>query len=246
MSEILPPEKVAELRAHADRKVAVKREYDRRRREAAKAARAAETEAQDSTPNHYWEVSRSAASQTQIASYLERQEYVLNLTEDINLVIAGKSPDAEFETDVVEEIKADVEQFGLCETEVMLLPFWRDPNVRKMLLARDGEATKTFVRYGIVTALSTYTFHEWEEWVQARKPSLPQPLNNFTTMQCACGDQRSLPEEIARSYQEKGIAYECYKCRRKEQSSRAQSSIGTLIKAPETDIYDSWGRVKDR
>jgi hypothetical protein len=156
---ILSESQIAKLKATADHKEAKGKRKAARQRE----QRAEEKEARDATPDAFWQHNRSVASQTQIAALKERQTYVLSLLDDIRTVLEGRS----FAPDVEEEIKADVAEHGICEMEIYLLQFWRDPEMFAELIL--NEPTKIFARYGLVVGVPARRLHAWQAWLAPGK-----------------------------------------------------------------------------
>jgi hypothetical protein len=148
------------------------------------------------------------------------------------------------------DVAADVGEHGICEMEVYLLKFWQDPNIFAMLTQR-GNATSIFVRYGIVVGVPGHRLHEWEQWLQSRKPTNPQPTSGYTTLRCVnsptCGALPvAAPQSIADGYREKSIPYKCHECLGKERSGVAAvgKALAVEYKQPESTIFDSRGRIK--
>ena len=168
---ILTEEQIVELKATANRKEARAKNKAKKQRD----QRAEEKEVRDATPEIFWKRNRDVANQTQIAALVERQQYVFALLDDIRTVIEDHAPDTEFAADVEEEIKADVGEHGICQMEVVLLEFWKSPELFAELMER-GDATSTFARYGLVTAVPGHRLHEWESWLRSRKTAKPQSL----------------------------------------------------------------------
>jgi len=140
----------------------------RARKDREKAKRHAEADARNETPHHYWSVNRSAANQTRIAELQERQEYVSNLLRTMSDAMTGAvSPDLLFLDEVDADVKTDVAEHGICEMEVYLLEFWKRPEMISELTL--NEATKVFVKYGIVTAVPGHRLHAWQTWLSQVK-----------------------------------------------------------------------------
>jgi hypothetical protein len=219
------------------------READRLRQQAKRARdKAARNPDGDSTPRAFWKRNREVGNQTQIAGLLERQEYILDLVQVIAETIAG---DVDLDQPFADLVAAHVTAHGTCETEVILLEFWRDQEMLAELAL--NEPTKNFARYGLITAMPSQRLYEFQTWVQSRKPANPQPLNLYTSLQCACGSLPSaVSQAIADGYREKNILYRCHECIRKERSSNAAvgKALAAEYKQPESTIFDSWGRIK--
>jgi hypothetical protein len=159
---ILSPEQVERIKAR-----------DRKRAQRAR-EKSAEGAAQSETPEAFWQRHKDAASSSQIAGLLARQDYVLNLLQTMSDAMTGAvSPELLFPDEVNADVKADVAQHGFCQMEIVLLDFWKHPEMIPELVM--NEPTKTFLNFGILTALPDHKLHEWNEWMESQ-PANQQSL----------------------------------------------------------------------
>jgi hypothetical protein len=103
-------------------------------------ARRAEKKVLDSmsiaeTIQEFWAESRKLIDPTRLPEWQARQEYVEALLGDIRTVLENRSSDEEFANDVDEEIRADIEEHGVCGATPILLigKFWQDPTLLAQL-----------------------------------------------------------------------------------------------------------------
>jgi hypothetical protein len=233
-------------------KTAAERKRDQRARE-----RAAKGPVEELTVHGFWEKNREVANQDQIAELLERQDFVFAHLQAMDAAMTGSvSPDLLFPDEVDHDVKADVSEHGICEMEVCLLDFWKKPGTFQMLMAHQkmNAATRAFARYGLITAVPGHRLHVWNDWL-AQKASAPsQPRDSgYTSLQCLnhveCHAQPvAVQQEIADGYKRLGKPFECHNCLSREDRSSAQASPAfyrKVVKAPEDEIHDSFGRIKD-
>jgi hypothetical protein len=236
---LLSAEQVEKIKAIDNR-----RERDRLRK-AAKAKSTKKTESGE-TVEKFWTRNRDIANQKQIAALLERQEYVFNLLSVMDDArLSRVSDEFLFPSEVDEDVKADIAEHGICEMEVMLLEFWKHPNVFTQLTQRN-DATTTFARYGLVVAIPGHRLHEWQEWLASKQPK-SQPPPTHATLRCVnsatCGDLgTSVLQSIADEYVEKGINYRCHNCIRSGKVA-VRKVLGVEYGRDE-NLYDSFGRIK--
>jgi hypothetical protein len=219
-----------------------KRNRERKRNQRAqekqsKKARNAGAESLDA----FWRVNRESAKQSDIDALLEREAEVLDLIYVMKQIVEGT-----YEQNVAEEdrvpvaaIIAEVQEEkakGVVAVEVGLLDFHLNANIFARL-TQTKDQTAIFVRYGIVTALPTHRLHEWEQWLESRKPKAPS-ISHARTLTCLCGQSTSVSPEVARAYATS--AYKCQRCFDAEQKAKSHS---VEYRGPESAILDSWGRV---
>ena len=237
----MTPEEAAAQRADWAARKKQERDAARVKKEALKA---------DSTPNVFWTLNRSTANQTRIRELEERQEYVFALLEDIRTVMESRSPDDEFIADVEAEIKEDAAAHGTVAIEVGLLEFWKYPNLFAQLMAQTGEATKHFLRYGIIAAIPSHKLHQWQTWLSKQNSVPQQHTSGYTSLVCfnpTCPTpylKDAAKLETALAYNGK---YLCDRCRSAELSARAQAAPFLEKRRPAglEDVFDQFGRFKD-
>jgi hypothetical protein len=233
---ILPLEAVAKIKSAA----AERQANYRARKDRAKAKLKAEADVVNQTPDRFWAKNREIASQTKIATLLERESYILDIVQVMNETIQGE---VELDAEFADLVAAEIREHGICETEIILLEFWREPELLAEL--KSNEATKVFCKYGVVTAVPGKSLHDFQTWMASRKPA----TQNFYTplsvsMQCQCGaPPSSVTSAIADRYVEVNILYKCGNCIRGDAPFKA---MVTEQRLPENDLHDSWGRVKDQ
>jgi len=238
----MTPEEAAAQRADWAARKKQERDAARVKKEALKA---------DSTPNVFWTLNRSTSNHTRIVELWERQDYVFALLADMESAMGGNHGEDEelFVKSVQDEVDADFTQFGTVAIEVGLLEFWKYPNLFANLMATGNEATKHFLRYGIISAIPSHKLHQWQTWLSKRN-SVPQQQHTSGYTALACSNPNcptpylkdAVKLETALAYNGK---YLCDRCRSAELSARAQAS--PLIRRPAgpEDVFDSWGRIKN-
>jgi hypothetical protein len=251
-----------------------KREADRIRQQKRRARKKAEASGLEEDPDAFWECHIAKADPVKIAAWREQQDYVFELLFDMQLVMDGRASDPKFIALVVEDIESDVAEHGICQMEVYLLEFWKNKNTFADLVRRTpsqasrelsekidketaagtyldkwkgDDPTSIFVRFGLVTAIPGHRLHGWREWLASQKPQAPEPLSpkvEWGVLQCACGSlPTAAPVSIINNYREKQIQYRCGQC------LRADAPWKEALKteqSPESQIFDGYGRVKDR
>lgn len=226
------------------------RAKERKQRQRAR-EKSAEAAAQAETPDVFWQRNREVANEASLAELQERESCVFALLHDIETVMEGDVLDAEFVIDVEQEVKDDIEQNGICQMEVLLLSFWKSADVFAKLTQR-GDATATFVRYGIIAAIPGHRLAQSSQWLQTQKASqTTTPTDGYVQTLCMnFADCRflpdSIPQSVADEYHEKGILYRCHKCLTVEKASRAKSvlEVERRRQGSAADIYDQFGRFK--
>jgi hypothetical protein len=197
--------------------------------------RVEEKEILDATPDAFWQRNISVANQTRLAELLEQQERVFDQLHWMDAQVNGTYDvdpnDATVYVGVEEgaaDVAADVATNGICQMEVLLVEFWRTPAVFAQLTQREN-ATATFARLGIITAIPDHRLHAWQTWLASRRPNESQS-SGWTTLQCACGERPSaVPKEIAERYQQLQKVFLCERCIAGEKNSRSQATIETRL-----------------
>jgi hypothetical protein len=195
---ILPLEVVEKIKSAA----AERQANYRNRKDRAKAKLKTEKEVRDATPEAFWTRNRDVSNQARIAELQERQERVFDLLHWMQAQVKGTyNADPNDETVYVglEEgaanVAADVAAHGICEMEVILLGFWREPELLAEL--KLNEATQAFCRYGLITGIPGHKLHEWKTWLQRKNPThLVDPKK------CSCSGCTSGPQVAG------GVLYE--------------------------------------
>lgn len=127
-------------------------------------AKVRESMSEAETIEQFWAESRKLLDAAKLAEWQARQEYVEALLGDIRTVLEGRSPDEEFVEDVDDEIQEGIKIHGVAGITVPLQigQFWKDPALLPQLTSGDTPST-IFARFGILTAVSDYTQHRWEQ-----------------------------------------------------------------------------------
>lgn len=120
----------------------------------------------------FWKAQRSLVSPSTLAPMLQRQERVLDslhwLKDQLDGTYDVDPNDAEcyvgFEEGAADIIR-DFATFGYCQTEISWNDFWKDPDLFQMLTSRD-DATATFARYGIVTAIPEHHYNRFQTFLK--------------------------------------------------------------------------------
>jgi hypothetical protein len=245
---ILTAEQILALQTPQQIEAAEAREKERLRG----IARRAEKKVLDSmskaeTIQEFWAESRKLVDAAKLAEWQARHEYVEALLGDIRTVLEGREPDAEFITDVDDEIRADIKEHGVTGVTVPLLigPFWRDPELLAKLTSSDDSPSAVFAQFGFLLAVDDYTLHKWEAVIATHRKQ-PQPANmGVTYVSLKCSSCNALPmsvtSEIAEAYS-RSRDYKCANCLEKATNIRSFTQERQL---PENaDILDGWGRVK--
>lgn len=225
---------------------AARKEKERLRGAARRKAKKEKKEAERTQTIHeYWTTMLKSVDAGQLKKWQERQEFVLSLIQDINNVLTGAVPDAEFFQDVVEEMKNDVEEFGICCITVPLLigPFWTEPKLLAKLTSGNSPSAN-FAKYGYLTAVDDYTKYKWEAHLAGLVPHAKIP-QYFGTLTCGCGSTTSAPTTVVNAY--RGKVFTCSVCRAKEAIPRAAVAQAMKVEygQPESIIFDGFGRFKD-
>jgi hypothetical protein len=260
---ILTPDQITQIRKRED---ANKRKRDQRARDKVE-QNAAKVAEENLTPHEFWSRNRKGASDSYLSELESRQEDVFSHLHWMEKNITGEYNDPASKsychpndetvyvglTEGTQDIAFDVNQFGVCDTEVYLLNFWVNPNIFSKLTQRAKHATSIFMKYGVVTAIPSHRLHGWDSWLASQKPQFSTRIlaNGYTTLTCAnspaCPSMPdSVPQKIADGYREKRIDYLCHVC-----ISRGRSGNAAIAKAlakeynqPESSILDGWGKVK--
>jgi hypothetical protein len=209
-----------------------KKEYDaERRKQKLREEYAEKKEADTFTPDVFWEKNRRSVD---TAALLERQNFVFALLDDIQTAMEGRAPIGstveELSYDVEAEIREDVQEHGICGMEIMLLEFWKRPEMLQEMTL--NQPTKTFVTLGFVTGIPSHRLHAWQEYLASKKPPTPQPSNAYVKMACSsptCGNAitstETVSEGVAADYARLGKPWLCTPCKNLELKSRAESTL---------------------
>lgn len=200
------------------------------------------------TLQDFWAVSLKGLDEKKLAEWSMREEYVLNLISDIKTVMEGRSPDDEFEADVIDEIKDDVKQYGIAGITVPALigNFWRNPELLNRLTSGDSPSA-VFAKFGILLAVDDHTLHRWEQFVQGKKTNslLPLTVVQYVPLYCTgCNTPpKSVSVETAAHYA-RTKDFLCSNCLDRIKKT-AGVQIRTEFNQPEASIFDGYGRVRD-
>lgn len=145
-----------------------------RKREDRKRERIEKEADKSQTLDAFWKAQRSLVSPSTLAPLFARQERVLDslhwLKQQLDGTYDVDPNDAEcyvgFEEGAKELIE-DYEAHGYCQTEISWNEFWKDPDLFQMLTSRD-DATATFARYGIVTAIPDHNYNRFQTFLKKR------------------------------------------------------------------------------
>lgn len=166
------------------------------------------------TIQDFWAVSLPSANPKKLAEWQARQEYVEALLGDIRTVLEGRSPDEEFITDVDDEVRADIKEFGEAGITPILLigKFWQNPELLSELTSGDTPTT-VFARFGILTALPDVRVHQWKAFTQKRRSEQPQQEVFYVPIRCTqCNDlPTSVSSGVAAAYN-RTRGYICQSC----------------------------------
>ncbi|SRR5229473_3458961 len=240
-----PEQAAAHRAADAQRK---RDERARKKETQAAAASQEELNAAKSFPE-YWERNRANLTDAQRAEYDQRESDVLDLEFAMRKNIDGTYDDTTAPENVVpleaiiEEVKEEVTTNGVTEAIILVIDrLWTDDekSLREQILARGG-VTAQLLKFGYRLALDGFLYERFYQKFLMPRFTIPQ---YFTTLTCSCGQQTSIPIEVARLYTAQ--LYRCGRCRELEQKSRAQANIGAAQHDPANhEVFDAWGRVKD-
>jgi hypothetical protein len=113
-----------------------------------------------------------------------------------------------------------------------LAKMYEQTNIFQMLTENEGP-TEKFVRYGIIVGIPGHKLFEFEQFLATQKAketaTSPAPApseSGWTTLSCKCGSlPEAAPVSISEAYKAQGKAYQCYRCRAAENTSREQSTL---------------------
>jgi hypothetical protein len=250
-------EQLAQLRAdyEAATDPKIKERYRGRLRRAessiTKAAKATETElAQVETIQDFWNLSLRGVDQTQLNVWKARREEVEGILYDIQLVLEGKQPDAEFITDVDDEIRADIQEHGIADITVPILlgKFWLKPELLAKLTSGEETPSSVFARFGILIGLPDIRLHQWDAFIAKHRGSKqPQVVPEVFYVSIRCSQCNGLPSaissQIAAAYS-RGAGYTCQSCI--DKAAKARNFKQERYLPENANLLDSFGRVKDQ
>lgn len=190
------------------------RQRNKRKRVAnEKAAQAASDSTQ--TLDAFWKAQRSLVSRETLAPMLARQERVLDSLHWLKAQLDGTYDvdpnEAEFYVSFEEgaaDIIRDYETFGFCQTEISWNEFWRNPELLQMLTSRN-DATATYARYGIITAVPSHHYHVFQK-------HLKQKVQERTGIRIAEGTYASA-DVLSPDFSFKGSGYATERVRQEKQ-----------------------------
>jgi hypothetical protein len=173
LQEKYPTPKTAEQKREEARQ---RKREQRARDKATKETRTAMSQAEDI--QQFWAESLKTADQGKLAEWQTRQEYVEALLGDIRTVLEGRAADAEFITDVADEIRANIKEHGITGVTPILLigQFWKHPELLAKLTSGDSPSA-IFATLGFLLAVDDYSLHKWEQFLSLRavQTAIPQP-----------------------------------------------------------------------
>jgi hypothetical protein len=211
-----------------------------RKREERRRDKAAEEADKSATVEQFWKAQRSLVSRETLAPMLERQEAVLDTLHWLKAQMEGTydvDPNDStvyvgFEEGAADLI-ADYEANGYVQTEIAWLDFWKNPDLLQRLLSRN-DATATFARYGIITAIPDHHYNAFQKFLKAKLKielpdyahvgvevlasdyKLPVPAKGMQWGQLYCATCPALPVAAPQAtideLKEKGIEHLCPTC----------------------------------
>jgi hypothetical protein len=127
---------------------------------------------QSQTLDAFWKAQRGLVSPSTLAPLLERQETVLDslhwLKQQLDGTYDVDPTDAEcfvgWEEGAADLIR-DYESHGFCQTEISMNEFWKHPELFQTLTSRN-DATATYARYGIITAIPDHHYHAFQKFLK--------------------------------------------------------------------------------
>jgi hypothetical protein len=169
--EVTTRKRWKDMTADERREVDAERQRNKRKRIAEeKEAKAASDASQ--TCEQFWQAQRNLVSRETLAPLLARQEIVFDTLHWMKAQIDGTYDVDPNDSTVfvglaegIADLEADVREHGTCLMEITLLgEFWKSPELLPVLMARN-DATGTFARYGIVTAIPEHRYHEFQQFL---------------------------------------------------------------------------------